>query len=68
MKKFEIGMTYTSRCFNDHNLIENWTVITRTAKTMTICEPYEGEKKVRINVSDDGEFAKVDSGFSLLRA
>lgn len=65
---FEIGNTYTARCFGDHELVEHWTVIARTAKTMTIREPYEGEKKVKIYVSQDGEYAKVASGFSFLRA
>ena len=59
-KMFEIGKTYTARCFGDHNLTENWTVISRTAKTMIIEEPYEGTK--------NGEYAKVATGFSFLRA
>ena len=48
--------------------VKNWTVISRTAKTMTIREPYEGEKKVKINMSQNGEYAKVSEGFSFLRA
>lgn len=68
MKKFEVGKTYTIRCFGDHELTETWEVISRTAKTMTIKEPWEGTKKVRISSDDNGEFAKVASGFSLLRA
>lgn len=27
MKKFEVGKTYSSRCFNDHNLFETVEVI-----------------------------------------
>lgn len=65
---FEVGKTYTSRCFGDHELVENWTVISRTAKTMVISEPYEGKKKVKIYVSQEGEYAKVASGFSFLHA
>ena len=67
-KMFEVGKTYTARCFGDHELVENWTVISRTAKTMKIREPYEGEKKVKIYVSQDGEYAKTFAGFSYLRA
>lgn len=65
---FEVGKTYSARCFGDHDLVENWTVISRTAKTMIIREPYEGEKKVKIKMSQDGEYAKVSEGFSFLRA
>lgn len=65
---FEIGKTYNARCFGDHNLIEKWTVISRTAKTMIIEEPYEGTKKVKILTCQDGEYAKVAAGFSFLRA
>lgn len=65
---FEVGKTYTARCFGDHELVENWTVIARTAKTMTISEPYEGTKKVKIYMSQHGEYAKVADGFSFLRS
>lgn len=66
---FEVGKIYTARCFGDHNLVENWEVVSRTAKTMTIKEPYDGTKKVKIKVNADGsEYAKVASGFSFLRA
>ena len=68
MKKFEIGKTYTARCFGNHELVENWEVVSRTAKTMTIKEPFEGVKKVKIFTNDEGEYAKVDCGFSYLRA
>ena len=68
MKKFEIGKTYTIRCFGDHTLTETWEVISRTAKMMTIREPWEGLKKVKISVDADGEHAKIASGFSFLRA
>ena len=64
---FEVGKTYTARCFGDHELVENWTVISRTAKTMVIEEPYEGKKKVSIKVCQDGEYAKVADGFSFIR-
>lgn len=66
---FEVGKTYTAICFGDHNLVENWEVVSRTAKTMTIREPYEGTKKVKIKVDPDGnEYANVACGFSFLRA
>lgn len=68
MNKFEIGKTYTVRCFGDHELTATWEVLARTAKTMTIKERIEGTKKVRISTDDNGEFAKVLTGFSMLRA
>lgn len=48
MKKFEIGKTYTMRSICDHNCIWSYTVIDRTAQTITITD---GEKvqKCRIN-------------------
>lgn len=68
MSKFEIGKTYNSRCFGDHELVENWEVVSRTDKTMVIKEKYEGEKRVKIFTDENGEYAKVASGFSFLRA
>lgn len=65
---FEVGKTYTARCFGDHELIEEWTVISRTTKTMVISEPYDGTKKVKIYMSQHGEYAKVGEGFSFLHA
>lgn len=66
---FEVGKTYTARCFGDHNLIENWEVVSRTEKTMTIKEHYEGTKRVKIKIDSNGnEYASVASGFSFLRA
>ena len=32
MSKFEIGKSYESRCFGDHELIEQFKVIARTEK------------------------------------
>lgn len=68
MRKFEIGKTYTIRCFGDHELTETWEVVSRTAKTLTIREPWEGTKKVRIKTNEEGEYANISSGFSMLRA
>lgn len=40
MRMFEVGKTYTSRCFNDHNLIESFEVVKRTEKTITVKSIY----------------------------
>lgn len=66
--KFEIGKTYTSRCFNDHELIDEWKVEARTAKTVTVSNQFEGTKTFRIKVIDGNECVKVAEGFGFLRA
>lgn len=66
--KFEIGKTYTSRCFNDHELVDEWKVEKRTAKTVTVSNQFEGTKTFRIKVIDGNECVKVAEGFSFLRA
>ena len=66
--KFEIGKTYTSRCFNNHELIDEWKVEKRTAKTATVSNKYEGTKTFKIKVIDGNECLKVANGFSYLRA
>lgn len=65
---FEIGKTYTARCFGDHDLIDNWTIEKRTAKTVTAVNEYEGTRTFKIKVIDGKECVKVACGFSYLRA
>lgn len=66
--KFEVGKQYKSRCFVDHELVETWTIIKKTAKTITaqsdICET----KTVKIRVIDGCECAKMADGFGYIRA
>ncbi len=47
MKKFEIGKTYSMRSICDHNCIWTYTVVARTAKTITISD---GEKTFKCRV------------------
>lgn len=69
MKKFEVGKTYTSRCFNDHNLIESFEVVARTEKTITVKSIYEPKpQRKKIHIIDDCETAANGSGFGYLRA
>lgn len=69
MSKFEVGKTYTSRCFGDHTLVENWTVTKRTEKTITATEKYEGTRTFRIKTTNDGtEFVRNCAGFSNISA
>lgn len=48
MKTFEIGKTYSMRSACDHNCIWTYTVIDRTAKTITITDG-DDVKKCRIS-------------------
>lgn len=41
MKKFETGKTYTHGWIGDSNLFTSWTVIKRTAQTVTITDGKE---------------------------
>ena len=69
MKKFEVGKTYSSRCFNDHNLFETFEVIKRTEKTITIKSIYEPKpQRKKIFVIDGCECADNGAGFGYLRA
>ena len=67
--KFEVGKTYTSRCFNDHNLIESFEVVKRTEKTITVKSIYEPKpQRKKIRIIDGNECAENCSGFGYLRA
>ncbi|MBR5865710.1 MAG: hypothetical protein IKY89_05505 [Alistipes sp.] len=48
MKKFEIGKEYSMRSACDHNCIWSYTVIARTAATITISDGKE-TKKCRVS-------------------
>lgn len=47
MKKFEVGKKYSMRSICDHNCIWTYTVVARTAKTITITD---GEKTIKCRV------------------
>ena len=68
MKKFEIGKTYMSRCFGDHELVEKWTIEKITAKTITAKSDIGEVKTVKIREIDGCECARVSYGFSYIRA
>lgn len=54
MTKFEIGKDYSMRSICDHNCVWTFTVVARTAKTVTITG--DGTtKKCRISEWDNGE-------------
>ncbi len=69
MNKFEIGKSYESRCFGDHELTEQFKVIARTEKTITVTSAYEPKpQRKRIRIIDGCETAANCAGFGYLRA
>jgi hypothetical protein len=63
----EVGKTYTSRCFGDHELVEEWTITKRTAKTITGTSGFGEIKTVKIRNIEGCECAKMDIGFGYIR-
>ena len=49
MKKFEIGKEYSMRSICDHNCIWTYTVVARTAQTITLKDERNNTRKCRIN-------------------
>ena len=68
MKTLEIGKTYTTRCFNDHELTESWAITKKTAKTITAKSDFGETKTVKIRNIDGCECAKMSEGFGYIRA
>lgn len=46
MATFEVGQTYQTSSIGDHNLIHRVTVVSRTAKTVTLAGYIEGRRRV----------------------
>lgn len=63
MKTFEIGKTYSMSSICDHNCIWTYTVIARTAQTITI-EDGKQVKKCRIS-KQYSEYNKAETVFPL---
>lgn len=68
MKTLETGKTYTTRCYNDHELVEAWTITKKTAKTITAQSDLGETKTVKIRIIDGCECAKMAEGFGYIRA
>lgn len=49
MTKFEIGKAYTMTSICDHNCVWSYTVIARTASTVTLKDEYGKVTKCRIS-------------------
>lgn len=67
-KMFELGKTYTTRCYGDHDLTEAWTITKKTAKTITAKSDIGEVKTVKIRTIDGRECAKMADGFGYIRA
>lgn len=63
MKQFEIGKSYSMSSCCDHNCIWTYTVVARTAKTVTLSDGKK-EKKCRIN-KQSSEFFKAEAVYPL---
>jgi hypothetical protein len=63
----EVGKTYTSRCFGDHELVETWTITKKSAKTITAVSDIGEKKTVKIRNIDGCECAKMTDGFGYIR-
>lgn len=63
MKKFEIGETYSMRSICDHNCVWSYTVVARTAQTITLDD---GKKTTRCRISKKvSEYIKAETVFPL---
>lgn len=49
MKKFEVGKEYSMRSICDHNCIWTYTVVARTAQTITLKDERNNTIKCRVN-------------------
>ena len=69
--KFEVGQVFESICYSDSDLAVRWTVIKRTAKTVTIKESFTGEEKTK-RIKFDGrvgvETVTPEPGFTYISA
>ncbi len=65
---FEVGKTYTARCFGDHELVEAWTITKKTAKMITAKSDIGETKTTKIRMIDGRECAKMSGGFGYIRA
>jgi hypothetical protein len=45
IRKFETGKTYTARSACDHNCIYSFTIVSRTAKTITVDGMYGVQRR-----------------------
>lgn len=65
---FEVGKTYTARCFGDYELVESWTIMKKTAKMITAKSDTGEVKTTKIRAIDGLECAKMSDGFGYIRA
>lgn len=67
MKKFEIGKTYTCRSVCDHNTVFEYTVITRTPKTMTLRDRHgiESRRGIKPSYCGTAESCKPEGTYSM---
>lgn len=62
--KFQVGHTYQSRSFIDHEWVTNYTVVARTAKFVTLNDGSR-IRRVGIKTNEWGEWVLPDGSYSL---
>ncbi len=66
MKTFEINSTYKMNWITDSQLKTFWTVISRTAKTVTVKDTDSNRvKRCKINIYDNSEFIYPEGKYSM---
>lgn len=64
MKKFEVGKTYSMRSVCNHDCVWSYTVIARTACTITVQNDSGEKEKFRIS-KKTSEYLKAESVYPL---
>ena len=62
---FEPGKTYSTRSICDHNCIFSIKVLSRTAKTLKVIDPFNKPKTLRVSVWGDVEQVKPLGSYSM---
>lgn len=63
MRKFEVGKQYKMKSICDSNCIWSYTVLSRTAKTITITD---GDKTLKLRISQKtSEYREAESVYPL---
>lgn len=62
---FQIGTTYTTRSACDYDTIYSWTVISRTAKRLTLEDRWGNQEKRGVYIWNGIEHCKPAGTFSM---
>ena len=65
MVQFKIGSTYTARSACDYDCVFAWTVVARTAKTITLEEKHGRVSRRGVKVHDGVEWCMPSGSYSM---